>query len=75
MVYISSIKPNSGNGQTGKFLQINSKDMGKRSAVSGKKNPVAAGKNDVSEQIAEILEEYFNGDGGLQVQTPDELEK
>ena len=70
---ISSLKPDKGHGETAKFIQINSKDFGKRLTKS-KKDPDSTGKNSVAEQIAKILDDYFGDDGELKVQTPNELE-
>lgn len=69
--HISPLTPSSGHGDFATFIQINSKDFGKRS--TSRKNSEAVGKNKVAEMIEEALKEFFGEDGGLEVATPTEL--
>lgn len=66
-------KPTSGNGIKIVYVQINSKDFGKHG--SSRRGKGIVGKNDVAEQIDEVLEDYFQGDGEVVVATPNDLGK
>lgn len=65
-------KPTSGNGIKIIYVQINSKDFGKHGVSRRGKGIV--GKNEVAEQIDDVLEDYFKGDGEVIVATPNDLE-
>ena len=62
-----------GNGISVIYLQHNSKDFGRHGASRRGKGIV--GKNSVAEQIDEVLEDFFQGDGNVKVIVPNEIEK
>lgn len=64
--------PTHGNGIRIIYVQINSKDYGKHGPSRRGKGIV--GKNEVAEQIDDVLEDYFKGDGEVIVATPNDLE-